>query len=167
MSVGCCAGRLPRLTILGGLPRSGKTTWCKLNRGQRVVISADDIRKLVYGQRFFGGGEALMWAIRGIMLENIMQQRVDIIIDETNTTAARRKPLIELAKKRWYWIEFIHIDTPAEVCIERAKAEGDDRIIPVIERMAGQFEMPTREEGFDEIITQHITFGSGDTTTAP
>lgn len=141
----------PIISMMVGLPRSGKTTYIEKNKyGVRVVVSADQLRYLVYGQRFWGPGEDFMWAIRKIILKMLMEQGVNIVIDETNTTATRRKPVINLAKKYGYSVEAVVIDTPKETCIERAKAEGDENLIPVIERMAEQFE-PVQPEEVDYI----------------
>jgi predicted kinase len=143
---------MKKLIIMVGLPRSGKSTWVKNNKTNEVVVSADDIRYLVYNQRFWTDGEALMWSVRGMFLKYLMQQGVDIIIDETNTTKERRKPILKLAKQFGYHvtgnvIEGAWIDT----CIARAEATGQADLIPVINKMAEQFEMPEKEEGFDEL----------------
>jgi len=143
---------MSKITLMCGLPRSGKSTWIKNNKTNEVVVSADDIRYLVYNQQFWGDGEPLMWSIRGMMLKYLMQQGVDIIIDETNTMSERRQPIIKMAKKYGYYIigntiEGIWVDT----CIARAKEINQDYLIPVIERMAAQFELPKIDEGFDEL----------------
>lgn len=145
------AGRRPRIFILIGLPRSGKTTWRNKN-AKGLVISADDIRYKVYGQRFFGEGEHLMWAIRGILLNTALEQKLDgIVIDETNTTQKRRAPIIKKAKEWGYEIIAVWIKTSPEECIKRAELENDENIIPVIKRMAEQLEVPWQGEGFDGI----------------
>ena len=87
-----------------------------------------------------------MWSIRKLILEYIMKQGLNVIIDETNTTKARRAPIIKLAQKYGYRTEGIWIDTSAEICTKRAEAEGDQVIIPTIKRMAEQFEAPTTDE---------------------
>jgi len=143
---------MSNIQIMCGLPRSGKSTWIKSNKTNEVIISADDIRYLVYGQRFWGDGEPLMWSIRGMMLEYLMQQGVNIIIDETNTTKERRKPIIKLAKKYGYSIIGNVVEGASEkVCIIRAEKEGQTDLIPIIQRMAKQFELPEKSEGFDEL----------------
>jgi predicted kinase len=141
-----------KLIIMVGLPRCGKSTWVKENKTNEVVISADDLRYLVYNQRFWADGEALMWSIRSMMLKYLMQQGVDIIIDETNTTKDRRKPIIKLAKQYGYSIigNIIEGYTP-NMCTERARATGQEDLIPIIAKMAEQFEIPEKEEGFDEL----------------
>lgn len=142
----CDYAKKSTVYIMVGLPRSGKSTYVERFKGNKAIISADQLRYLVYGQRFWGPGEDMMWAIRKIALTMLMEQGIDIVIDETNTTNARRKPIIELARKHNYLVEVVVINTPKEVCIERAKADGDSNLIPVIERMAEQFEPISLEE---------------------
>ena len=136
----------PTVFIMVGLPRSGKSTYVEQYKGLRAIISADQLRYIVYGQRFWGPGEDMMWTVRKIALKMLMEQGIDIMIDETNTTASRRKPIIDLAKEYGYYVEAVVIETPKDICIERAKAEGDDNLISVIERMAGQYESVQPEE---------------------
>jgi predicted kinase len=143
---------MSRLILMVGLPRSGKSTWVKKHKANQVIVSADDLRYIVYNQRFWGEGEPLMWSIRGMFLKYLMQQGIDIIIDETNTTKERRKPIIKLAKEYGYYVVGNVVEGAwTDTCIARAKAEGDEAIIPVIERMAARFELPEKEEGFDEL----------------
>lgn len=59
-----------------------------------------------------------------------------VILDATNTTEKRRR---EWISEKWE-TEFKLIDTPKEICIERAKKENDQYIIPVIIKMADKFE---------------------------
>jgi len=140
------------IKIIVGLPRCGKSTWVKNHKTNEVVISADDIRQLVYNQRFWSDGESLMWSIRGMFLKYLMNQGVDIIIDETNTTKERRKPILKLAKQFGYYVIGNIIDgaTP-EICSLRAIENEQADLIPIINKMAEQFELPEKEEGFDEL----------------
>lgn len=138
------------IKIMCGLPRSGKSTWIERNRDNEVVISADELRYVVYNQRFWADGEKLMWGIRDVMLKYFLNQGVNIIIDETNTTKWQRKPIIELAKKAGYVIIGYLLDYAMHECIERT-GEDKELLTPVIERMHEQFEPPTVEEGFDKI----------------
>jgi predicted kinase len=139
-------GKVPFVRILIGLPRSGKTTFANAYRGLFPIVSADEIRMLVHGQRFWADGEDMVWAVRNIYLKMLFQQGVSFIVDETNTTKVRREPIIKLAKEHGYKVEGIWFQTPTEVCIERALKDTDSKLIPIIERMEKQFEPPTEEE---------------------
>jgi predicted kinase len=147
---------MPKITLLYGLPRSGKTTWVKDNKNNQVVISADSLRYLVYNQRFWADGEALMWSIRTMILKYLLSQKVDIVIDETNILSKSRESIIKLVRKvegNPYWVECIVMKDASntDLCIERAKSSGMDDLVPVITRMTGQLELPDKSEGIDEI----------------
>jgi len=87
-----------------------------------------------------------------MMLKYLMQQGVDIIIDETNINIQRRQSIIKLAKQYGYYIigniiEGVWVDD----CIKRAELTNQLDLIPVIHNMAEKFELPSKEEGFDEL----------------
>ena len=139
------------IRILIGLPRSGKTTWIQNNKTNEVIISADDLRYLVYNQKFWADGEPQVWYVRSILLKYIMSQGVNIIIDETNTLKQRREPIIRLAKQNGYKVIGIVCTTSKDRCICRAKQANQEDLIPIIEKMSDQYEIPIKDEGFDEI----------------
>ena len=121
------------LTI--GLPRSGKTTWC-LQQGCPVV-NPDSIRLALTGQAFFAPIEPLVWAIAKLMVRSLfLYGYPQIILDATNTTIKRRQ---EWDSKDWQ-CGYKLFETPASVCIERAKNDQREDLIPVIEKMAAQWE---------------------------
>lgn len=141
---------MKNIIILIGLPRSGKTTFrndFKEMYPHYVCVSADDLRYLIYGQRYFQGGEPLVWAFRGYMLESLFQNGNDILIDETNTTTQRRESIIKQARKNGYNVIGIYMDTRLSTCISRS----DEAIIDTLNRMHIQFETPSIGEGFHTI----------------
>ena len=143
---------MSQLRILVGLPRRGKSTYIEAHGHGDVVVSADKTRLLFYGQRFYRDGEAMMWAVNDMFFKLLIEQGVDIIIDETNVMADRRAHYISQAKKHGYNVNCVWIQTPAEECKRRAAITGQNDVIHVIDRMAGKFNEPTLDEGFDQII---------------
>lgn len=141
-----------KLIMMCGLPRSGKSTWVEMNRTDEIILSADTLRHLVYNQRFWVGGEPLVWSIHGVILRMLLKQGVPIIIDETNTTPKRRNSIIYMAKKHGYSVNCVWVTTSKEVCLSRAFEMGDNVIPRVIERMAREFVAPRVEEGFEKVI---------------
>lgn len=141
----------PTITMLIGLPRAGKTEFIKRSLTDQIIISADQFRQIMYGQRYYMDGESFMWATREVSLKILMQQGVDIVVDETNITAANRAKLIRLAKHHGYKIAAIWIDALPDLCKCRAISTNQEDLIPIIDKMAAQFEKPEYKEGFDYI----------------
>ena len=139
------------MTIMCGLPRSGKSTWVKENKNENeVILSADELRYLIYNERFWIDGEPMMWAIHGVILKMLLKQGVDIIVDETNITKVIREKIIKLAKKYDYKITGIEFNTPKEICKERAIKTGQEDLLDVIDKMAEIYEpLDLIEENFD------------------
>lgn len=124
-----------------GLPRSGKTTWAKMQA--YPIVNPDAIRLALHGQRFIAEAEPYVWAIAKTMVKALfLAGHKVVVLDATNNTVKRRQ---EWVSKEWATY-FKHIDTSAQVCIERADEEDDHDIMPVIERMASQYEPLTDDE---------------------
>jgi predicted kinase len=140
----------PVLTIMVGLPRSGKSTYVEKNKKELdMVLSADEFRYLVYNQKFWQEGEPLMWSIRDIAFKWLLNHKRNIIIDECNLNTSIRRKSITLAKEHGYFIRGIHVTTSCENCLART---GDEKLLEAIVRMNKHYSPIFEEEGFDEII---------------
>lgn len=132
------------LILTVGLPRSGKSTWAK--KQNVPIVNPDSIRYALHGERFLSDAEPMVWVIAKYMVKSLFLAGHDVVIlDATNTTKARRD---EWKSKSWVR-EFMVVGTTKEVCIERANSENDAYIIPIIEKMAAQFESIADEEECD------------------
>lgn len=146
---------MKNIAIMVGLPRSGKSTISEKMKEENegsMIFSADKIRLLLYGQRFYREGEAMMWAFHDLMFKLLVEQGIDIIVDETNTMAERRQQYIKLAKANGYSVTCVWVTADAETCKRRAIITGQDDVVHVIDRMQSKFQEPVEAEGFDEII---------------
>src|SRR5262245_15450491 len=87
--------------------------------------------------------EPFVWATARAMVAALFHAgHSTVILDACNNTHKRRD---EWRSMEWDII-FKVINTPAEIRIERARGEGDQQIIQVIERMAAEHESLGEEE---------------------
>ena len=114
------------------------TTWA-LAQGCPIV-NPDAIRLGLHGQRFVALAEPFVWAIAMLMVRALfLAGHSKVIVDATNVSEKRR----EQWRSDSWTTSWKIIDTTAETCIERAKLESDDEIVPVIERMSLELVFPT------------------------
>lgn len=128
------------LVVTVGLPRSGKTTWCRWFRDRTggVILCADAVRLALHGQPFSECAEPHVWAMMKTMAWALfLAGNNPVIIDATNTTRARRKEWETLSAGRWITV-YKEVLTPLNVCVERA---GDNPgLVGAIHRMYKHYE---------------------------
>lgn len=124
-----------------GLPRSGKTTSA---RGMKMpIVNPDSIRLALHGQRFIGEAEPMVWAMAKYMVAALFEAgHDDVVLDATNTTVKRRDEWVD---KRWRR-RFVPMVADETECLARAARLNDSYIVPIIEKMAAQFEPFTDSE---------------------
>jgi predicted kinase len=127
-----------RLYATVGLPRSGKSTFCRevLMPNEYVVINPDNFRLVIHGQRFLSSAEPFVWASVYAAVDALLMTGHSVVVDATNITEVRREPW----EKRG--AEFILMQTTEEECIRRARSLRDDSIVPIIQRMAANCDWP-------------------------
>jgi len=129
------------LIALVGLPRSGKSTWARVQTWP--IVNPDAIRLAIHGERFNAQAEPFVWLVAKTMIRALFLAGHEVVIlDATNTIRKRRDDLRSVEWETYFKV----IDTPKEVCLDRAALENDNEIIPVIERMAAQFESLGEDE---------------------
>ena len=142
-----------QLVLMVGLPYSGKTAQLLTVEHDDLcpVVSPDAIRLALHGERFLPTAEPWVHAIARTMVNALfLAGHAKIIVDGCHGTRKRRwawkfgQPQDCLPWKRIY----CNIPTDAETCILRATEAQDEDIIPIIQRMAEQFE-PVEQDEWD------------------
>jgi predicted kinase len=152
---------MTEMVIMVGLPLSGKSTIAGVmakgkyyNSTQSwgphyTIVCPDDVRMALYNQEFYGPTEPMTWGIIDVMARSLLLRGQSIIVDATNLTEWERDNWIRLAERMDVDWEVCHIPTSKEECIQRAKDDRRDYMIPVIERLAKKFEPITRKRPND------------------
>ena len=150
---------MPKVTILVGLPASGKSTWVAANATKAHIYSTDNIVEELAREQ--GTTYDAIWSdvIKDATkeanrrLQEAIRARKDVVSDRTNLTAkARSKFLAQFPKAyRPHAVLFMPSLNPAEL-IERLNGRPGKNIpMSVIDRMFEDLEEPTLREGFDTV----------------
>lgn len=150
---------MPNLYVLVGVPASGKTTWFRNQEWTEkcYYISTDrhvEAYALAHGRTYSEVFEDYMPTAVENIVEEVVRARdgnIDIVWDQTSTTvASRRKKFDMLPNYRKIAVVF---NTPAPDELAQRLASRPGKVIPqeVVQGMIDRFEMPTEQEGFDEI----------------
>lgn len=141
-----------RLIMLGGLPRSGKSTHALFLSGEAraPIVNPDSIRIAIHGEDYIQRAEPYVWATAHTMVHALFAAgHAVVILDAANNTRKRRDEW-----KRHddlYVRHFVYIDTHVTECLKRAK--GNPKLSPIIERMHTQHEPVTEDEDFEDVRT--------------
>ena len=130
-----------KLSMTVGLPRSGKSTFCKsLNV---PIVNPDSVRLALHGNAFIYDAEPMVWAITKYMVISLfIAGHTEVVLDATNTSVKRRDAWIDSR-----WARAFHVfNTTKETCIERAQESGRPDLVPIIEGMSEKFEPYTSNE---------------------
>lgn len=134
-------GMSKRLILTVGLPRSGKSTWA-WTQGHPIV-NPDAIRFALHGQRFIAQAEPFVWATAYLMVDALfIAGHSIVIVDATNISNKRRDAWIE--KFKYCTIVLQEFIVSPEECKRRALELKDTDILPIIDRMAAEYERPSQ-----------------------
>lgn len=127
--------RRPIIYLLCGLPGSGKSTWCRENHPDLPIVSRDIIRaELGYTSgpdekaRLNREQESKVSLEENRRIQNLINQKKDFIIDDTNLRKKYRTPLINTLESAGYYVVGVVFETPLNVCIKRRS----DQISPAV-----------------------------------
>jgi predicted kinase len=133
---------MAKMTIMIGLPASGKSTLAKelLEQGGTVRLNKDLMRTMLHFEKFTGLNESLTQEASKVLARMFLAKNISIIIDDTNLNPNTVQKWVALAKEMEAKIEYKDLtEVSVSECISR-DAVRDNSVGPVvIEKMALQY----------------------------
>lgn len=151
-----------KVTVLKGLPGSGKTTWAKAQlTDSRVTVrvNKDDLRKMLFGDaKRQGWHERLVIDIRDAIIGTSLFEKKNVIVDDTNFNPIHEKRIREIAEVSGAKVEVKTFDTPLGECIDndlkRDRSVGET----VIRDMHDMYIRPTLRFEQDPALDEAVIF---------
>ena len=155
-------GKIPELTMLIGIPASGKSTTAKrLAEEGHIILSSDEIRVELFGSEGFPDGEKEREKLQRAVYSEIrkraryhLENGRSVVIDATNLNRKKRIKLLSYFNEVPCHKKAMLFITSPEVCKERNKMCPIGKQVPSedMDRLLRGFEVPVMGEGWDEII---------------
>lgn len=127
-----------KLTVLIGLPASGKTRWAMENRGPNdVIVCRDDLRMMNYGV-WHGDpiDENFITKQEKQMIISAFENGQNVISANTNLNKTNVQRLVNIAAQFGAEVDYIYFELPPATCIEYDKHRDKKVGAKVINRMA-------------------------------
>ena len=151
------------ISILVGVPASGKTTYRNvINASNFVVVSSDDIIEELCansGVTYSEGFSSFINEANRVFnnkLQTALKNGDCILVDRTNLTKQSRKRILSQVPDNYYK-EAIVFPVPETDVWNKRLASRPDKNIPsyILQSMVASYEVPTQDEGFDSVIYKH------------
>jgi len=144
---------MQEIIILTGFPGSGKTTYCRERLPDYIRISLYELIRMV------GGNKKVAKKLEMKCIERTLDMGFNVVIDRANLTGRRRKKIIDFARKKNVHVKAVWFSVEEHIWQERNKRrkspekESSPRVSEhEIEAMKKEFEEPSVNEGFDELV---------------
>lgn len=135
---------MAELIMLRGLPGSGKSTWAKeyiesKPPGSVVRVNKDDLRAMMSNGKYVKSLERLVISVRDALVVAALQNKVDVVVDDTNFNTFHAERLRHLAEWAGAGFRIKDFHTPITECIARDALRPKPVGEGVIRNMAKQY----------------------------
>jgi predicted kinase len=146
-----------RLTILSGLPASGKSTRARslveAAKAPTIRVNKDSLREMLHaGRPWSREQEEITRSAQFAIAARALANGVSVIVDDTNLGWRHQTGWAAIADDYGVTLEIDFVNTPFEECVRRDSVRGDARVgRTVIAGMARQY-LSRKYDGVDVIF---------------
>lgn len=135
------------VTLLSGLPGTGKDTWCANEGKDLPVVSLDNIRRKHGIKPTDNQGKVIQMAKEEA--RQYLRQKKDFIWNATNITRQLRQGLIALFTAYKAKVRIVYLEVDYKTLLARNKTREHQVPYPVLERMINKLEIPSAHEAHE------------------
>jgi len=141
----------PILILMVGIQGSGKTTIAKriAKLENFVRVGVDDIKEMI---GHCEDKKKIRRYIQYLLVSELLKEGYNVILDRMALSKEARKAIIERYRPFASKIIAIFVNTPIDVCFKRNQNRPNPVSYESYLEHLEDFEHPTKDEGFDEII---------------
>src|SRR5579872_4488295 len=139
------------VTMLSGLPGSGKDTWLSRHRADLPVVSLDDIRGELDVEPTDNQGEVVQLARE--RCREYLRAGVSFAFNATNLLKQTRQRWIDLFADYNSRIDLVYVEPPFERLLAQNKRRAKSVPEDVVRTLAGKCEPPTWTEGHGLVLS--------------
>ena len=133
------------MTVLSGLPGSGKDTWLARNRTDLPVVSLDDIRGELDVEPTDDQGTVVQLARE--RCRELLRSKTSFALNATNILKQTRQRWIDLFVDYNARIELVYVEPPFDRLLRQNKGRENPVPEQVVRKLAAKCEPPTWTEG--------------------
>ena len=124
---------MSHITIMRGLPGSGKSTYARevveASGGMTKRINRDDLRAMLDNGHWSKENERFVVEVRDATIRHAIERGYDVIVDDTNMPCQAFENLFAFCKSLTHYTYLEVFDLPVEECLRRnALREGAARV---------------------------------------
>jgi len=138
------------VTLMSGLPASGKDTWVEKNFSKDNIISLDDIREDLDVLPCEGQGEVIMAAKE--KAKEFLRVKKSFVWNATNLTFSLRSQLISLFRAYGARVRIVYVEVSYKELLKRNRERSRNVPEVIIDRMSRKLEVPTGIEAHEVIL---------------
>lgn len=133
-----------RVTVMSGLPASGKNTWVASHRAKLAVVSIDDAREELGLKHGANEGAVAHRAVD--FAKEMLRRREPFVWNTTHLSAQMRKKTLDLLYAYDAEVELVYLEQPPQVIFKRNSQRDTSLPNKAIERMLFKWEVPLPTE---------------------
>lgn len=137
------------LIILVGLPGTGKSSWISQHSDNFIIISSNEIQDLVFGKAKSEQNNKTVEAYKIEIIQKSLEYGQNVIVDGHNLTKEDRQKILNIVPDNINK-KAIYFPADLEKVIQRFKRSHDYKR-DTITKMFKRLEIPSVDEGFDEV----------------